>query len=69
MWFSDLRHPEAFVFFVDRAHYEKNDLAPQKGLLLGVFLSAEGPQDEGVIDKEMLRILSPARGSQDEDVI
>jgi hypothetical protein len=40
-----------------------------KGLLLGVFLSVEGPQDEGVIDKEMLRILFPAGGPQDEDVI
>jgi hypothetical protein len=40
-----------------------------KGILLGVFLSAEGPQDEGVINKEMLRILLPAGGPQDEDVI
>jgi hypothetical protein len=37
--------------------------------MLGVFLSTKGPQEEGVIDKEMLRILFPAGGPQDEDVI
>jgi hypothetical protein len=37
--------------------------------LLGVFLSAKCPQDKGVIDKEMLRILFPAGGPQDEHVI
>ena len=37
--------------------------------MLEVFPSAEGPQDEGVIDKEMLRILFPAKGPQDKDVI
>jgi hypothetical protein len=36
---------------------------------LGVFLSAEGPQDDDVIDKEILRILFPTGGPQDEDVI
>jgi hypothetical protein len=29
-----------------------------KGLLLGVFLSAEGPQDKGIIGKVILRTLS-----------
>jgi hypothetical protein len=29
-----------------------------KGLLLGVFFSAEGPQVKGIIGKVMLRILS-----------
>ena len=37
--------------------------------MLGVFTSAKGPQDEDIIDKEMLRILLPAEGPQDEDVI
>jgi hypothetical protein len=36
--------------------------------MLEVFPSAEGPQDEGVIDKEMLRILFPVGGPQDEDI-
>jgi hypothetical protein len=39
-----------------------------KGLLLGVFFSAEGPQDEDILDKEMSRTL-PAQSPQDEDVI
>jgi hypothetical protein len=34
--FSDLRHSEAFVFFVDRARYVKQS-STAKGLLLGVF--------------------------------
>jgi hypothetical protein len=33
--FSDLRHFEAFVFFADRARYEKNDLAPRRGYYWG----------------------------------
>jgi hypothetical protein len=41
--FSDLRHFEAFVFFVDQARYEKRS-STAKGLLLGVFFSVEGPQ-------------------------
>jgi hypothetical protein len=40
-----------------------------KGLLLGDFFSAEGPQDEDIVDKEMLRILFPAKGPQGKDVI
>jgi hypothetical protein len=40
--FSDLRHSEAFEFFVDRARYEKRS-STAKGLLLGVFFTAEGP--------------------------
>jgi hypothetical protein len=39
-----------------------------KGLLLGVFFSAEGPQDKGITGKVMLRIL-PAKCPQDEDTI
>jgi hypothetical protein len=35
--FSDLRHSDAFVFFVDRARYEKRS-STAKGLLLGVLL-------------------------------
>jgi hypothetical protein len=41
--FSDLRHSETFVFFADRARYEKQS-GTAKGLLLGVFSFAEGPQ-------------------------
>jgi hypothetical protein len=64
----DLRHLEAFVFlWIELVMKKRSSTA--KGLLLGVFLSVEGPQDEGVIDKEMLRILFPAGGPQDEDVI
>jgi hypothetical protein len=37
--------------------------------IVGVFFSAKGPQDEDIIDKEMLRIIFPAEGPQDEDVI
>ena len=39
-----------------------------KGLLLGVFFSAEGPQDKGITGKVMLRILS-AECPRDEDTI
>jgi hypothetical protein len=35
---------------------------------LGLFFSAQGPQDKGITDKVMLRILS-AEGPQDEDTI
>jgi hypothetical protein len=48
--FSDLRHTEAFVFFVDQARYEKQS-STVKGLLLGVFFSAEGPQGKNTFDK------------------
>ena len=36
--------------------------------LLGVFFSAKGPQDKGIIDKVILRILS-AEGPRDEDTV
>jgi hypothetical protein len=42
---SDLRHSEAFVFFVDRARYEKRSSTVNE-LLLGVFSSIESPQDK-----------------------
>jgi hypothetical protein len=48
--FSDLRHFEAFVFFADRARYEKRS-STAKGLLLGVFFPAEGSQGKNTIDK------------------
>jgi hypothetical protein len=32
------------------------------GLLLGVFFSAEGPQDKDISSKLMLRIFFPAEG-------
>jgi hypothetical protein len=37
--------------------------------MLGVFFSAEGPQDEDIIDKDMLRILFPAKGPRDKYTI
>jgi hypothetical protein len=52
--FSDLRHSEAFVFFVDRAHYEKRS-STAKGLLLGVFFPAEGPQGKNTFSKILQR--------------
>jgi hypothetical protein len=48
--FSDLQHSEAFVFFADRARYEKRS-STAKGLLLGVFFSAEGPQGKNTFGK------------------
>ena len=48
--FSDLRHSEAFVFFADRARYEKRS-STAKGLLLGAFFSAEGPLSKNTFDK------------------
>jgi hypothetical protein len=66
--FSDVRHLEAFVFFMDRAR-DKKQSSTAKGLLLGVFFSTEGPQDEDILDKEMLMILFPAKSPQDKDVI
>jgi hypothetical protein len=40
-----------------------------KGLLLGVFFSAEGPQDINTFDKVTQEVRSPsAEGSQDEDL-
>jgi hypothetical protein len=52
--FSDLRHSEAFVFFTDRARYEKRS-STAKGLLLGAFFSAEGPQGKNTFDKTIQR--------------
>jgi hypothetical protein len=39
------------VFFADRARYEKRS-STAKGLPLGVFSSAEGPQDEDSAQKQ-----------------
>jgi hypothetical protein len=52
--FSDLRHSEAFVFFADRARYEKRS-STAKGLLLGVFSFAEGPQGKSTFGKTVQR--------------
>jgi hypothetical protein len=52
--FSDLRHSEAFVFFVDRARYKKRS-STAKRLLLGVFFSAEGPQGKDTFGKRVQR--------------
>jgi hypothetical protein len=52
--FSDLRHSEAFVFFADRARYEKRS-STAKGLLLGVFSSTEGPQGKNTFGKTVYR--------------
>jgi hypothetical protein len=48
--FSDLWHFEAFVFFVDRVRYKKRS-STAKGLLLGVFFSAEGLQGKNTFGK------------------
>jgi hypothetical protein len=53
---------------VDRARYEKRP-SPAKGLLLGVFFSAEGPQDEDIVCKQTVRVFFSAKGSQDEDIV
>ena len=52
--FSDLRHSEAFVLFADWAHYEKRS-STAKGLMLGVFSSAEGPQGKNTFGKTVQR--------------
>jgi hypothetical protein len=52
--FSDLRHSEALVFFVDRARYEKRS-STAKGLLLGVFFPVEGPQGKNTFGKIIQR--------------
>jgi hypothetical protein len=70
--FLDLWHSKAFVFFTDRARYKKRS-STAKGLLLGVFFSAEGLQGKNTFGKMIQRIaeatfsldLSP----QDEDSI
>jgi hypothetical protein len=43
-----------------------HDLKP---LLLGVFFSAKGPQDEDIVIKVMLRIFFSIEGPRDEDII
>jgi hypothetical protein len=40
-----------------------------KGLLLGVFSSTEGPQDEAIVCKVILRIFFPVEGPRDEDIV
>jgi hypothetical protein len=40
-----------------------------KWLLLGVFFSAEGPQDKDIVCKVMLRIFFPAEDPQDKDIV
>ena len=52
--FSDLRHSEAFVFFADRARYKKRS-STVKGLLLGVFFSAEGHLGKNTFGKTVQR--------------
>jgi hypothetical protein len=52
--FSDLQHCKAFVFLTDRACYEKRS-STTKGLLLGVFSSAEGPQGKNTFGKTVQR--------------
>jgi hypothetical protein len=52
--FLDLRHSEAFIFFADRARYEKRS-STSKGLLLGVFFSAEGPLGKNTFGKTVQR--------------
>jgi hypothetical protein len=52
--FSDLRNSEAFVFFADRARYEKRS-STAKGLLLGVFFSAESPLGKNTFDRTIQR--------------
>jgi hypothetical protein len=52
--FLDLRHSEAFVFFADRARYEKRSRTA-KGLLLVVFSSVEGPQGKNTFGKTVQR--------------
>jgi hypothetical protein len=37
--------------------------------LLGVFFSAEGPQDKDIVFRVMLRIFFPAEGTRDEDIV
>jgi hypothetical protein len=46
----------------------KKQSSTVKGLLLGVFFPAEGPQDKGINGKVMLRIIS-AEGPRDEDTV
>jgi hypothetical protein len=53
--FSDFRHSEAFVFFADRARYEKRS-SSTKGLLLGVFFSTEGTQGKNTFDKMIQKL-------------
>jgi hypothetical protein len=52
--FLDLRHSKAFLFFADRARYEKRS-STAKGLLEGVFFPAEGPQGENIFGKILQR--------------
>jgi hypothetical protein len=52
--FSDLRHSEAFVSFANRARYKKRS-STTKGLLLGVFFHAEGPQGKNTFGKIIQR--------------
>jgi hypothetical protein len=68
--------PSAFrslcVFFADRAHYKKLS-STAKGVLLGVFFSAEGPQGKNTFDKMIQRIaeatFSLDLAPQDEDSV
>jgi hypothetical protein len=63
---------EPFVFFADRARFEKNDLAPRRATV-GVFFSAEGPQGKNSFSKMMQRIaeatFSLDLAPQDEDFV
>jgi hypothetical protein len=52
--FSNLWHSKAFVFFADRACYEKRS-STAKGLLLGVFFSLEGPLGKNTFGKTVQR--------------
>jgi hypothetical protein len=64
--------PKPLCFFADRAHYKKLS-STAKGVLLGVFFSAEGPQGKNTFDKMIQRIaeatFSLDLAPQDEDSV
>jgi hypothetical protein len=53
--FLDLQHSEAFMLFAEEGVYEKRSTIT-KGLLLGVFFSAEGPQGKNTFDKMIQKL-------------
>jgi hypothetical protein len=66
-WTFSIPNPSYFLR-IELVMKKRSSIA--EGLLLGVFFSAEGPQDKDTIGKVILRTLSlSAEGPQDEGLV
>jgi hypothetical protein len=67
--FSDLRHSEAFVFFMDQAPYEKMIEHHDGATVEGLLLRPRSSRQKHLWQNDTEVLLSSAEGSQDEDLV